>query len=80
MCTFVNTFLFFFCFKNKGGVEGAERLSKSRVLMKLLKEHTEAGKVYGGTHSSVVILEKKGLLKVYTLQDDPNNSITNLLV
>jgi hypothetical protein len=48
--------------------------------MKLLKEHTEAGKVYGGTHSSVVLLEKKGLLKVYTWQDDPSNFISNLIV
>ncbi|XP_078179695.1 class I glutamine amidotransferase-like superfamily protein isoform X3 [Carex rostrata] len=58
-----------------GGVDGAERLSKSRILMKLLKEHTEAGKVYGGTQSSVVILEKKGLLKVYTWLDDLGNMI-----
>ncbi|KAJ4794132.1 Class I glutamine amidotransferase-like superfamily protein [Rhynchospora pubera] len=47
-----------------GGVDGSERLSKSRILMKLLKEHAEAGKVFGVTHSSVPILEKKGLLKL----------------
>lgn len=46
--------------------------------MKLLKEHTEAGKVYGGTQSSVVILEKKGLLKVYTWLDDLGNMIRSL--
>ncbi|KAJ3677020.1 hypothetical protein LUZ60_002744 [Juncus effusus] len=46
-----------------GGIEGTERLSKSRVLKKLLKEQTLAGKVYGGTHSSLVLLEKQGLLK-----------------
>ncbi|XP_078179694.1 class I glutamine amidotransferase-like superfamily protein isoform X2 [Carex rostrata] len=55
-----------------GGVDGAERLSKSRILMKLLKEHTEAGKVYGGTQSSVVILEKKGLLKGKVATTDPS--------
>lgn len=74
----VKTNLFFFF--DKGGVDGSERLSKSRVLMKLLKEHTEAGKVYGGTHSSVVTLEKKGLLKVYTWQDETSNLISNLEV
>lgn len=48
--------------------------------MKLLKEHTEAGKVYGGTQSSVVILEKKGLLKVYTWLDDLGNMISKFVV
>ncbi|KAJ4760128.1 Class I glutamine amidotransferase superfamily protein [Rhynchospora pubera] len=56
-----------------GGVDGSERLSKSRILMKLLKEHAEAGKVFGATHSSVPILEKKGLLKGKVVTTDPSN-------
>lgn len=46
-----------------GGAEGAERLGKSKVLKKLLKEQKESGRIYGGICSSPAILQKQGLLK-----------------
>lgn len=46
-----------------GGTAGAERLSKSRILKKLLKEQNSAGRIYGAVCSSPAILHKQGLLK-----------------
>ncbi|KAK2434184.1 Class I glutamine amidotransferase superfamily protein [Trifolium repens] len=46
-----------------GGTVGAERLSKSRILKKLLKEQNSAGRIYGAVCSSPAILHKHGLLK-----------------
>ncbi|KAL5992839.1 hypothetical protein ACLOJK_013758 [Asimina triloba] len=46
-----------------GGVVGSERLHKSKVLKKLLKEQESAGRIYGGICSSPSILQKQGLLK-----------------
>lgn len=50
--------------KLQGGVRGAERLSKSRLLKKLLKEQELAGRIYGAISSSPTVLQKQGLLKV----------------
>jgi putative intracellular protease/amidase len=47
-----------------GGPAGAERLHKSSVLKKLLKEQKQTGRMYGGICSSPVILQKQGLLQV----------------
>ncbi|KOM52068.1 hypothetical protein LR48_Vigan09g072700 [Vigna angularis] len=47
-----------------GGTAGAQRLSKSRILKKLLKEQSSAGRIYGAICSSLAILHKQGLLKV----------------
>jgi 4-methyl-5(b-hydroxyethyl)-thiazole monophosphate biosynthesis len=49
----------------QGGTVGAERLSKSRILKKLLKEQNLAGRIYGAVCSSPAILHKYGLLKVF---------------
>ncbi|PKU67645.1 Protein DJ-1 like C [Dendrobium catenatum] len=46
-----------------GGAGGAERLGKSKVLKKLLKEQKESGRIYGGICSAPAILQKHGLLK-----------------
>ncbi|KAK7400789.1 hypothetical protein VNO78_12096 [Psophocarpus tetragonolobus] len=46
-----------------GGTAGAQRLSKSRILKKLLKEQSSAGRIYGALCSSLAILHKQGLLK-----------------
>nr|KYP35515.1 Protein DJ-1 [Cajanus cajan] len=46
-----------------GGTAGAQRLSKSKVLKKLLKEQNSAGRIYGAVCSSLAILHKQGLLK-----------------
>ncbi|XP_014505973.1 protein DJ-1 homolog C [Vigna radiata var. radiata] len=46
-----------------GGTAGAQRLSKSRILKKLLKEQSSAGRIYGAICSSLAILHKQGLLK-----------------
>ncbi|KAF8112330.1 hypothetical protein N665_0065s0102 [Sinapis alba] len=46
-----------------GGLAGSERLQKSKVLKKLLKEQQEAGRIYGATNSSSTVLYKHGLLK-----------------
>lgn len=48
----------------QGGTAGAQRLSKSRILKKLLKEQSSAGRIYGAICSSLAILHKQGLLKV----------------
>lgn len=46
-----------------GGVNGAEKLNKSRVLKKLLKEQESAGRIYGALCSSTELLQRQGLLK-----------------
>ncbi|KAK6916446.1 DJ-1/PfpI [Dillenia turbinata] len=46
-----------------GGVAGSERLHKSRVLKRLLKEQESAGRFYGAICSSPIILQSQGLLK-----------------
>ncbi|KAK7362627.1 hypothetical protein VNO77_04745 [Canavalia gladiata] len=46
-----------------GGTAGAQRLSKSKILKKLLKEQNSAGRIYGALCSSPAILHKQGLLK-----------------
>ncbi|OEL38401.1 Protein DJ-1-like protein C [Dichanthelium oligosanthes] len=46
-----------------GGPAGAERLHRSRILKKLLKEQKQAGRMYGGVCSSLKILQQQGLLE-----------------
>ncbi|KAK7252035.1 hypothetical protein RIF29_35719 [Crotalaria pallida] len=46
-----------------GGTAGAQKLSKSRILKKLLKEQNSAGRIYGAVYSSLDILHKHGLIK-----------------
>ncbi|CAN6342735.1 unnamed protein product [Urochloa humidicola] len=46
-----------------GGRAGAERLHRSRVLKKLLKEQKQAGRIYSGVWSSLNILQQQGLLE-----------------
>lgn len=50
--------------KFQGGMAGAERLHKSRVLKKMLKEQGSAGRMYGAICSSPMVLNRQGLLKV----------------
>ncbi|XP_042982756.1 protein DJ-1 homolog C [Carya illinoinensis] len=46
-----------------GGIVGAERLHKSKILKKLLKEQDSAGRMYGAVCSSPTVLHRQGLLK-----------------
>ncbi|XVE49204.1 hypothetical protein DITRI_Ditri01bG0063600 [Diplodiscus trichospermus] len=46
-----------------GGNAGVERLQKSRILKKLLKDQDAAGRICGAVSSSPSILHKHGLLK-----------------
>ncbi|XP_059448643.1 protein DJ-1 homolog C [Corylus avellana] len=46
-----------------GGIAGDERLHKSKVLKKLLKEQGSAGRIFGAVCSSPAVLHKQGLLK-----------------
>ncbi|KAI3805051.1 hypothetical protein L1987_27061 [Smallanthus sonchifolius] len=46
-----------------GGVSGVERLHKSRILKRLLKEQVSSGRKYGAICSSPSILQKQGLLQ-----------------
>ncbi|KAI3448111.1 hypothetical protein Pfo_004776 [Paulownia fortunei] len=46
-----------------GGKLGAERLHKSKILKKLLKEQQSAGRIFGAICSSPAILHRQGLLK-----------------
>lgn len=41
-----------------------ERLHKSKILKKLLKEQDSAGRIYGAVCSSLAVLHRQGLLKV----------------
>nr|CAB3481260.1 unnamed protein product [Digitaria exilis] len=47
-----------------GGTAGADRLQRSTILKKLLKEQKQAGRMYGGLSSSLKILQQQGLLEV----------------
>uniref|UniRef100_J3MTR3 DJ-1/PfpI domain-containing protein n=1 Tax=Oryza brachyantha TaxID=4533 RepID=J3MTR3_ORYBR len=55
-----------------GGPSGAERLHKSRVLKKLLKEQKQTGRMYGGICSSPMILQKQGLLQDKSVTAHPS--------
>jgi len=46
-----------------GGTAGVERLHRSRILKKLLKEQKQAGRMYGGVCSSLKVLQLQGLLE-----------------
>ncbi|XP_016451399.1 protein DJ-1 homolog C [Nicotiana tabacum] len=46
-----------------GGTTGAERLHKSKVLKKLLKEQESAGRIFGAICSSPAVLQRQGLIK-----------------
>ncbi|KAL8158621.1 hypothetical protein V2J09_000158 [Rumex salicifolius] len=46
-----------------GEVAGLKQLKRSKDLKKLLKQQEASGRVYGATSSSVVLLQKIGLLK-----------------
>ncbi|XP_037492755.1 protein DJ-1 homolog C isoform X4 [Jatropha curcas] len=46
-----------------GEIAGAQRLHKSKVLKKLLKEQDAAGRIYGAVCSSPAVLHNQGLLK-----------------
>ncbi|KAK6805682.1 hypothetical protein RDI58_003467 [Solanum bulbocastanum] len=46
-----------------GGTVGAERLHKSKILKKLLKEQESAGRIFGAICSSPAVLQKQGLIK-----------------
>ncbi|KAE9607281.1 hypothetical protein Lal_00026205 [Lupinus albus] len=46
-----------------GGTAGVQKLSKSRILKKLLKGQSSAGRIYGAVYSSLGILDKQGLIK-----------------
>ncbi|CAN4107718.1 unnamed protein product [Withania somnifera] len=46
-----------------GGIAGAERLHKSKILKKLLEEQGSAGRIFGAIRSSPAVLPKQGLIK-----------------
>ncbi|CAH8274403.1 unnamed protein product [Arabidopsis lyrata] len=46
-----------------GGHTGSERLQKSKILKKLLREQHKSGRIYGAANSSSTVLHKHGLLK-----------------
>ncbi|GFS40013.1 class I glutamine amidotransferase-like superfamily protein [Actinidia rufa] len=58
---------------------GSERLQKSRVLKKLLKEQESAGRIYGASSSSPAVLHRQGLLKDKRATAHPSivNGLTN---
>ncbi|PSS02707.1 Protein DJ-1 C like [Actinidia chinensis var. chinensis] len=62
-----------------GGIMGSERLQKSRVLKKLLKEQESAGRIYGASSSSPAVLHRQGLLKDKRATAHPSivNGLTN---
>ncbi|KAK2641119.1 hypothetical protein Ddye_022882 [Dipteronia dyeriana] len=51
------------CSNANGGVDGSERLQKSRILKKLLKDQEAAGRIYGAICSSSAVLHKHSLPK-----------------
>ncbi|RDX99557.1 Protein DJ-1-like C, partial [Mucuna pruriens] len=61
-----------------GGTVGAQRLSKSKILKKLLKEQNSAGRIYGALCSSLAILHKQGLLKDKRATAHPSVVLDNL--
>ncbi|KAK3195808.1 hypothetical protein Dsin_027118 [Dipteronia sinensis] len=65
-----------------GGVGGAERLQKSGILKKLLKEQEAAGRIYGAICSSPAVLHKHGLLKEKRATAHPSviSKLTNEVV
>ncbi|TXG64297.1 hypothetical protein EZV62_011291 [Acer yangbiense] len=65
-----------------GGVSGAERLQKSRILKKLLKEQEAAGRIYGAICSSPAVLHEHGLLKEKRATAHPSviSKLTNEVV
>ncbi|CAD6265198.1 unnamed protein product [Miscanthus lutarioriparius] len=50
-----------------GGAAGAERLHRSRILKKLLKQQMQAGRMYGGVCSALKVLQQQGLLEDKTV-------------
>ncbi|XP_057466227.1 protein DJ-1 homolog C isoform X2 [Actinidia eriantha] len=62
-----------------GGIMGSERLQKSRILKKLLKEQESAGRIYGASSSSPAVLHRQGLLKDKRATAHPSivNGLTN---
>ncbi|XP_042514481.1 protein DJ-1 homolog C isoform X2 [Macadamia integrifolia] len=65
-----------------GGAVGAERLHKSKVLKRLLKEQESAGRIYGAMCSSPVFLQKQGLIKDKRATAHPSviSKLTNQIV
>ncbi|XP_020591694.1 protein DJ-1 homolog C [Phalaenopsis equestris] len=61
-----------------GGAAGVERLGKSKILKKLLKEQKESGRIYGAICSAPAILQKLGLLedKIVTAHPSVFNKLT----
>ncbi|PUZ51855.1 hypothetical protein GQ55_6G224200 [Panicum hallii var. hallii] len=61
-----------------GGTAGVERLHRSRILKKLLKEQKQAGRMYGGVCSSLKVLQLQGLLedKIVTAHPAVANELT----
>lgn len=57
-----------------GGLNGTKRLSKSKVLKKLLKEQESAGRMYGAICSSLALLHRHGLLKDKRITAHPSIS------
>ncbi|KAL5541077.1 hypothetical protein UlMin_043363 [Ulmus minor] len=65
-----------------GGISGAERLNKSRILKKLLKEQESAGRIYGAVCCSPEVLHRQGLLKDKKATAHPSviSTLTNEVV
>lgn len=65
-----------------GGIIGAERLQKSKILKKLLKEQDAAGRIYGAVGSSSAVLQKHGYLKEKRTTSHPSiiDKLTNEVV
>ncbi|GLU03211.1 hypothetical protein SLE2022_204200 [Rubroshorea leprosula] len=64
-----------------GGDAGAERLQKSRILKKLLKEQDAAGRICGAVCSSPAVLHKHGVLKEKRATAHPSaaSKLTNVV-
>ncbi|XP_057782949.1 protein DJ-1 homolog C [Salvia miltiorrhiza] len=60
-----------------GGTLGTEKLHRSRILKKLLKEQQSAGRILGAICSSPTVLHKQGLLKGKKATAHP--SVINML-
>ncbi|KAK3121945.1 hypothetical protein QOZ80_8BG0663120 [Eleusine coracana subsp. coracana] len=57
-----------------GGAAGVERLQSSRILKKLLIEHKQAGRMYGGVCTSQMILQQLGLLEDKVVTSHPSTT------